>query len=103
MTIVDTKMKHGDASDGILGGRLSRIDGPAKITGTADYAMEHFPEGMAHAVIIDSTIASGRILAIDRRGGGGISRRPACPDTGQCPADQDGHGLDWSAAARCSL
>ncbi|PSH64083.1 xanthine dehydrogenase family protein molybdopterin-binding subunit [Phyllobacterium sophorae] len=65
MTIIDTKMKHGDASDGILGGRLSRIDGPAKITGTADYAMEHFPEGMAHAVIIDSTIASGRILAID--------------------------------------
>lgn len=65
MTIVDTKIKHGDASDGILGGRLSRIDGPAKITGSADYAMEHFPEGMVHAVIIDSTIASGRVLAID--------------------------------------
>ncbi|WP_271898144.1 xanthine dehydrogenase family protein molybdopterin-binding subunit [Candidatus Phyllobacterium onerii] len=65
MTIVDTKIKHGDASDGLLGGRLARIDGPAKITGAADYAMEHSPEGMVYAVIIDSTIASGRVVAID--------------------------------------
>ena len=67
MTIVDTKMKRGDASDGLLGGRLARIDGPAKITGAADYAMEHSPEGMVYAVIIDSTIASGRVVAIDTR------------------------------------
>ncbi|UXN59360.1 xanthine dehydrogenase family protein molybdopterin-binding subunit [Phyllobacterium zundukense] len=65
MTIVDTKMKRGDASDGLLGGRLARIDGPVKITGAADYAMEHSPEDMVYAVVIDSTIASGRVVAID--------------------------------------
>ncbi len=65
MTIVETRAKRGDASDGTLGGRLSRIDGPAKITGAADYALERQPDGMVHAVLVDSTIASGRVLSID--------------------------------------
>ncbi|MEK1887776.1 MAG: xanthine dehydrogenase family protein molybdopterin-binding subunit [Phyllobacterium sp.] len=65
MTIVETRAKRGDAADGTLGGRLSRIDGPAKITGVADYALEHHPEGMVHAVLVESAIASGRVLAID--------------------------------------
>ena len=65
MTIVETRAKRGDAADGTLGGRLSRIDGPAKITGVADYALEHHPEGMVHAVLVQSTIASGRVVAID--------------------------------------
>ncbi len=64
--------KHGDASDGAataltgpLGARLSRIDGLAKISGAARYALEHHPENLVHAVTIQSTIAAGRISAID--------------------------------------
>ena len=62
------KSKRGDASDGsaaALGGRLSRIDGPAKITGRARYALEHHPANMAYAVIVQSTIPAGSIRAID--------------------------------------
>ncbi|MRG56381.1 molybdopterin-dependent oxidoreductase [Phyllobacterium sp. SYP-B3895] len=65
MTIVETRAKRGDAADGALGGRLSRIDGPAKITGLADYALEHHPQGMVHAVLVESAIASGRVISID--------------------------------------
>ncbi len=50
MTFINPKAKHGDASDGNLGGRLSRLDGPAKITGSATYAVEHQIEGLVYAV-----------------------------------------------------
>ncbi|MDL2401761.1 xanthine dehydrogenase family protein molybdopterin-binding subunit [Rhizobium mayense] len=63
MTIMETR-KHG-AADGALGGRLSRLDGIAKIKGEADYAVERDLEGLTHAVIVQSTIASGRITGID--------------------------------------
>jgi xanthine dehydrogenase YagR molybdenum-binding subunit len=65
--ILPAKIKRGDASDGgtSLGSRLSRIDGPAKITGAARYALEHHPEGLCHAVIVQSTIGAGRIGVID--------------------------------------
>ncbi|PSH54451.1 xanthine dehydrogenase family protein molybdopterin-binding subunit [Phyllobacterium brassicacearum] len=65
MTIVETRSKRGDASDGALGGRLSRVDGPAKITGEATYGLEYHPEGMVYAVLVQSTIASGRVRSID--------------------------------------
>ncbi|TCL71204.1 xanthine dehydrogenase family protein molybdopterin-binding subunit [Rhizobium sp. BK251] len=68
MTIVDTKLKRGDASDGadsVLGARLSRIDGVAKITGKADYALEHSLPGLVYAVMVDSTVASARVHSID--------------------------------------
>ena len=63
------KAKRGDASDSgaPLGNRHSRVDGPAKITGSARYALEHHPANMAHAVIVQSTIPSGRVRAIDMR------------------------------------
>ncbi|MBN8941997.1 MAG: xanthine dehydrogenase family protein molybdopterin-binding subunit [Rhizobiales bacterium] len=67
MTSLDTSAKRGDASDGggALGARLSRLDGPAKITGRATYAIEHPVEGLAYAVTVQSTIAAGRIGSID--------------------------------------
>jgi hypothetical protein len=69
MTTRDTRSKHGDAADGssamILGTRLSRRDGPAKVTGAADYAVEHSPDNLAHAVTVQSTIAAGRVRTID--------------------------------------
>ncbi|QIG50534.1 xanthine dehydrogenase family protein molybdopterin-binding subunit [Nordella sp. HKS 07] len=68
MTTVTMKAKRGDASDGgALGSRLSRIDGPAKVTGAARYALEHRPAGLCHAVIVQSTIGAGRVKAIDAR------------------------------------
>ncbi|MDL2404230.1 xanthine dehydrogenase family protein molybdopterin-binding subunit [Rhizobium calliandrae] len=63
MTIMESR-KHG-AADGALGGRLTRLDGTAKIKGEADYAVEHDLEGLTHAVMVQSTIASGRINRID--------------------------------------
>jgi xanthine dehydrogenase YagR molybdenum-binding subunit len=69
MTNAPVKMRRGDASDSgaPLGSRLSRIDGPAKITGAARYALENHPANMAYAVIVQSTIAAGRVRSIDKR------------------------------------
>jgi xanthine dehydrogenase YagR molybdenum-binding subunit len=65
MTLLDSPHKHGDASDGVVGGRQSRVDGRLKITGRATYALEHPVENLAHAVLVPSTIAAGRVLAVD--------------------------------------
>ena len=70
MTILETRPKHGDASDGTppgtaLGARVSRLDGPAKIQGAALYALEHRPADLAHAVLMQSTIAAGHVRSID--------------------------------------
>ena len=64
------KAKRGDASDGAvpamsLGARVTRLDGPAKIRGAAVYALEHRPERLVHCVLVQSTIAAGRVRAID--------------------------------------
>ena len=59
MTVHD--MKHAASDSGRLeavGGRLSRVDGPAKITGAAKYAFEQQLEGLVHAVLVGATIAS---------------------------------------------
>ncbi|TGT74637.1 xanthine dehydrogenase family protein molybdopterin-binding subunit [bacterium M00.F.Ca.ET.159.01.1.1] len=68
MTVHD--MKHA-ASDSArleaVGGRLSRVDGPAKITGAAKYAFEQQLERLAHAVLVGATIAAGKVSAIDTR------------------------------------
>ncbi|TIP02248.1 MAG: xanthine dehydrogenase family protein molybdopterin-binding subunit [Mesorhizobium sp.] len=68
MTVHD--MKHA-ASDSArleaVGGRLSRVDGPAKITGAAKYAFEQQLEGLTHAVLVGATIAAGKVSAIDSR------------------------------------
>lgn len=63
-------IRHGDASDGggdAVGGRLSRVDGPAKITGAAKYAVEQQLEGLVYAVLVESTIASGKVRSIDTK------------------------------------
>ncbi|RWD62481.1 MAG: xanthine dehydrogenase family protein molybdopterin-binding subunit [Mesorhizobium sp.] len=68
MTVHD--MKHA-ASDSArleaVGGRLSRVDGPAKITGAAHYAFEQQIDGLTHAVLVSATIAAGKVAAIDTR------------------------------------
>jgi xanthine dehydrogenase YagR molybdenum-binding subunit len=49
----------------IIGAALPRIDGPLKTTGTAMYAADyHFP-GMVYGFAVTSTVANGRIVALD--------------------------------------
>ena len=64
MTIMEVR-KHGDAADGLIGGRHSRLDGQLKTTGSATYALEHSVKDVAHAVLVQSTIAAGRVVAVD--------------------------------------
>jgi xanthine dehydrogenase YagR molybdenum-binding subunit len=48
-----------------IGTATSRVDGRAKVTGTAKYAGEFNTAGLAHASLVTSTIAKGRITRID--------------------------------------
>jgi hypothetical protein len=48
-----------------IGTPVARVDGRAKVTGTARYAAEHTAFDLAHGVVVNSTIAKGKIAAID--------------------------------------
>jgi xanthine dehydrogenase YagR molybdenum-binding subunit len=48
-----------------IGTATSRVDGFAKVTGSAKYAGEFNQTGLAHASVVASTIAKGRIARID--------------------------------------
>ena len=48
-----------------IGTATSRVDGRAKVTGAAKYAGEFNTIGLAHASVVTSTIAKGRIARID--------------------------------------
>ena len=50
-----------------VGTPVTRVDGPAKVTGAARYTAEVALPGMAHLAIVGATIASGRVAAIDTR------------------------------------
>jgi xanthine dehydrogenase YagR molybdenum-binding subunit len=92
MTIMEPR-KHGSAADGVVGGRLSRFEGELKITGSATYALEYPVENLAHAVLIQSTIAAGEVKDID------ISAALAAPGVLMVLTPQDDLGLracgDW--------
>jgi xanthine dehydrogenase YagR molybdenum-binding subunit len=49
----------------LIGQPVSRVDGRQKVTGGATYAAEFDVRGQAHGVIVRSTVASGRIAAIE--------------------------------------
>src|SRR5579875_3674579 len=49
----------------IIGAPQSRIDGPNRTTGTARYAADHNLPGLVYAYPVTSTIAHGRITALD--------------------------------------
>ena len=49
-----------------IGTATSRVDGRAKVTGAAKYAGEFNTAALAHASVVSSTIAKGRIIRIDR-------------------------------------
>lgn len=51
---------------GAIGLPLDRVDGARKVQGAATFTAEYQVENLAHAALVYSTIAKGRILAIDR-------------------------------------
>jgi xanthine dehydrogenase YagR molybdenum-binding subunit len=55
-----TRQKHG-----IIGTPVSRLDGPQKVSGTAQFAAEFLMENMVYAALKYSTIAKGRIRQLD--------------------------------------
>ena len=50
---------------GQAAGAPTRVDAPLKVTGAAKYTADHHPEGLAHAVLVCSPIASGRIVSLE--------------------------------------
>ncbi|UXY20376.1 xanthine dehydrogenase family protein molybdopterin-binding subunit [Streptomyces cynarae] len=48
-----------------VGAGIDRVDAPLKVTGAAQYPNDFSFPGMAHAALVGSTIAAGRIRAID--------------------------------------
>lgn len=48
-----------------IGMPVSRIDGRAKVTGAARYAAEHPADDLTYGVVVNSTIARGRIVRFD--------------------------------------
>jgi xanthine dehydrogenase YagR molybdenum-binding subunit len=50
---------------GVIGQEVSRVDGPAKVTGSAHYSGEIALPGLAYAEIVGAGVASGRITSID--------------------------------------
>jgi xanthine dehydrogenase YagR molybdenum-binding subunit len=52
-------------SERVIGAPVDRVDGPLKVAGAAPYPTDVSYPGMAHAALVRSTIAAGRITAID--------------------------------------
>jgi xanthine dehydrogenase YagR molybdenum-binding subunit len=48
-----------------VGTPITRVDGPAKVTGAARYSAELSQPGMAYLALVGATIPSGRVSAID--------------------------------------
>ena len=53
-------------STNAIGKPVSRVDGPAKVTGAAKYAAEFNEPNLAYGFVVSSAIAKGRIISIDR-------------------------------------
>lgn len=65
--IPELRTPAADAGTGTVavGSPTVRVDGRAKVTGQAQYAAEYPADGLLYGVIVSSTIARGRIHAID--------------------------------------
>src|SRR5882757_9053775 len=61
LTQTPAHVRHGSN----IGQPLTRRDGVLKVTGTARYAADNHPAGMLYAVLAVSSIARGRIAALD--------------------------------------
>ncbi|GLP67410.1 carbon-monoxide dehydrogenase large subunit [Streptomyces sp. TUS-ST3] len=50
-----------------VGAGLPRVDARLRVTGGAQYAADNNPDGVVHAVIVESSIGRGRITGVDTR------------------------------------
>jgi xanthine dehydrogenase YagR molybdenum-binding subunit len=60
---LDTQIVLGAGSP--VGAPTARVDGWAKVTGAARYGAEYSPDGVVHAVLIQSTVPAGWITGVD--------------------------------------
>jgi xanthine dehydrogenase YagR molybdenum-binding subunit len=51
----------------LVGAGVNRLDGPRKVTGTAPYPNDFDYPNLAHAALVRSTVAAGRIRSVDTR------------------------------------
>ena len=58
-------MEHLQPTNGIIGSSPIRIDGLAKVTGRATYGADAVAGSPAHAALVTSPIAAGKVLSID--------------------------------------
>ena len=56
----------------LVGPAVDRVDGPLKVTGEARYPSDLSPRGVAHARLVRSTIAAGRVERIDASAAEGV-------------------------------
>ena len=54
-----------NAVQGLLGRGIARVEGPLKVTGTAPYAFEGAPDGIAYAAVVGTPVGAGTVVAID--------------------------------------
>lgn len=65
MSITEARTAAAPTSTGYVGQSIARLDGPQKTTGQARFAAEHAYPDLAYAALVHSTIARGKITAID--------------------------------------
>ena len=91
---------------GVIGIPFDRPEGPLKVSGTAPYAAEDRPEGLATGVLVRATIPKGRVEGLDEDAvrampgvlavisGDGLLRNPAQGGAGAAP-EQPGARVDY--------
>jgi len=62
----DESNRLDDMKQGVIGKALPRLEGLAKVTGTATYAAEYPIDNCAEGVLVTSTITRGEVTSIDR-------------------------------------
>ena len=76
-----------------IGKPISRVDGRAKVTGTAQYAAEHNAPDLAFGWVINSAVARGKITRID------AEQALALPGVFQVFSHENNPGLLWFGGA----
>lgn len=66
-SIITKRMSAENRPENAVDQSVNRVEGIAKVTGTARYAAEYQLKGMTYGVLVTSTIAKGRILKIDSK------------------------------------
>src|SRR5207245_9908090 len=87
-----------------IGRKTPRVDGPLKVTGTAQYTSDfHFP-GMLYAVPVEAPIANGKIQKLDTAAAEnmpGVREIFNLENIGKILRQVVGHGLDVRSDLWC--